>query len=297
MEVTNYNYWWSKITSATQKAVAVQALHSIPTKSQILEQNNIPFIVRMVDNLARKENIKKQEKKKQKKNPNFNPFLPFDQNLFVGDISSSHVAILNKFNVVDYHLLIITREFESQNNILNPNDFYALWSILQEVDGLAFYNGGSLAGASQPHKHLQLVPYPMSQEIEKTPINDLIIKNKINKSIITLKELPFIHSIAFFDQSEKQSISELVKQTFKYYYELFQIVNITIEEEKPSQDYNLLITREWMMMIPRSKDRFDSISINSLGFSGALLVKNKVDLDKVKKHQPLEILSKVGIIL
>ena len=297
MEVSDYNYWWPKITSATQKAIAVQALHSIPTKSQILEQNNIPFIVRIVDNLARKENIKKQEKKKQKKNPDFNPFLPFDQNLFVGDISSSHIAILNKFNVVDYHLLIITREFESQNNILNLNDFHALWNILKEVDGLAFYNGGSLAGASQPHKHLQLVPYPMSQEIKKTPINDLIVKNKINQSIITLKELPFIHSIAFFDQSEQQSISELVKQTFKYYYELFQIVNISIEQEKPSQDYNLLITREWMMIIPRSKDSFDSISINSLGFSGALLVKNKVDLDKIKKYQPLEILSKVGVVL
>ena len=296
MEASDYK-WWEKITSATQKALAVKALHSIPTKSQILKQSGIPFIVRVVDNLARKKNLKKQEKKKQKKDPTYNPFLPFDKDLFVGDISNSHVAILNKFNVADHHLLIITREFEPQDTILNINDFIALWSVLREVEGLAFYNGGSLAGSSQSHKHLQLVPYPMSEDISTAPINNLIIKNKKNQSIINLKELPFIHSIAFFDNEKKQTISELANQTWEYYHELLRIVNIGVEEEKPSQDYNLLITREWMMMVPRSQDSFDSIAINSLGFSGALLVKNKADLDKIKKHQPLEILSKVGFRL
>lgn len=288
--------WWQKIISATQKAIAVKALHSIPTQFQIIYQNNIPFIVRIVDNLARKENSKKLEKKKQKKNPDFNPFLPFDQQLFVGNITSSHVAILNKYNVVDHHLLIITRKFESQDNILNLNDFTALWSILKQVNGLAFYNGGALAGASQPHKHLQLVPYPISPEIEKVPINDLIVQNKKSQPIITLEELPFFHSIAFFEEVQEESITELAQQTLTYYYQLFQLVNIEIEAEKPSQNYNLLITREWMMIIPRSQDSFDSISINSLGFSGTLLAKNQLDLDKIKKHQPLEILKQVGFL-
>ena len=30
--------------------------------------------------------------------------------------------------------------------------------MLAEVEGLAFFNGGTVAGASQPHKHLQVVP-------------------------------------------------------------------------------------------------------------------------------------------
>ena len=40
-------------------------------------------------------------------------------------------------------------------------DFDALARGLAAIDGLAFYNGGTVAGASQPHKHLQLVPVPL----------------------------------------------------------------------------------------------------------------------------------------
>ncbi|NIO40609.1 MAG: phosphorylase, partial [Burkholderiales bacterium] len=38
-----------------------------------------------------------------------NPFLPYGKDLFVSDISETHLALLNKFNVIDYHLLIVTR--------------------------------------------------------------------------------------------------------------------------------------------------------------------------------------------
>lgn len=290
MEVSHYN-WWQKITLATQKAIAVKALHSIPTKSQIIEQNGIPFVIRIVNNLAKKD----KTKKKQKKQANFNPFLPYEQNLFVGDISETHVAILNKFNVVDYHLLIITRQFESQNSLLNFEDFFALWTMLKEVEGLGFYNGGTLAGASQPHKHLQLVPYPLCQEVDKIPINNLILKHNQNNQIITIKELPFQHAIAFFNNVEKKSLADLAKETLHNYHQLAQKVNLSIKGDELSQDYNLLITREWMMIVPREKDSFDSISVNSLGFAGALLVKNEADLGKIKQYQPLEILEKVAV--
>jgi ATP adenylyltransferase len=290
MEVSYYN-WWPKIISATQKAIAVKALHSIPTKSQIIEQNGIPFVIRIVNNLAKKD----KTKKKQKKQAHFNPFLPYEQNLFVGDISETHLAILNKFNVVDYHLLIITRQFESQNSLLNFDDFFALWTILNEVEGLGFYNGGTLAGASQPHKHLQLVPYPLCQEIDKIPINNLILKHNHNNQIITIKELPFQHAITFFNHVEKKSPADLATETLHNYHQLAQKVNLSIKRDELSQDYNLLITREWMMIVPRQQDSFDSISVNSLGFAGALLVKNEADLVKIKQYQPLEILEKVAV--
>ena len=54
----------------------------------------------------------------------------------------------------------MTRAFEEQTDLLNLEDFAALWFCLQEIDGLAFFNGGKIAGASQRHKHLQLIPLP-----------------------------------------------------------------------------------------------------------------------------------------
>jgi ATP adenylyltransferase len=64
--------------------------------------------------------------------------------------------------------------------------------------------------------------------------------------------------------------------------------------EKPLGAYNLLITSEWMFLVPRSKEYFDSISINALGFAGALLVKNKEEMQKVKQVGPLSILQEVA---
>ena len=74
--------------------------------------------------------------------------------------------LLNKYNVVPHHLLIITRHFESQESALTQADFQALWTCLAEYDSLGFYNSGESAGASQPHKHLQTVPLPMHDQLE-----------------------------------------------------------------------------------------------------------------------------------
>ena len=283
--------WWSKIKTATKKAIETGALSPIPTKSQIIEQSNIPFVVRIIDNLARKE----KATKKQKKDKNFNPFLPYDENLYVGDITPSHVAILNKFNVVDHHLLIVTREFESQDDVLNIDDFSALWSVLSEMDGLAFYNGGKSAGSSQPHKHLQLVPYPLADGVKTAPIDNLILSNKKNEEIITLLEFPFVHKVAFLPSDENLSIDDLAQVSCELYLQLLKLVGISIEENKPSQHYNLLVTKEWMTIVPRSQESFANIPVNSLGFSGTFLVKNQEGLDKFKVYQPLDILKEVGV--
>jgi ATP adenylyltransferase len=287
---------WERIELVTQEALAKKVLHPIPTQYQIIEENGIQFIVRILDNLNKKDKAKEKQKKKQKEsNSNFNPFLPYEKDLFIADIQENHVLILNKFNVVNYHLLIITRKFESQDSILNIEDFSALWKVLKQINGLGFYNGGKLSGASQPHKHLQLVPYPLVDEIETIPLNNLILSNKNGEKFFTLKSLPYLQAIAFFEEITEKSPEELGKITLEYYYQLLDKLNINIEDNKPSKNYNLLITKYWMMIIPRSREKYESISINSLGFAGALLVKNNAELELLLKHKPLEILSKVGI--
>ena len=40
-----------------------------------------------------------------------------------------HVLLLNKFNVVENHLLVVTREFEQQTDPINANDFAAVWEV------------------------------------------------------------------------------------------------------------------------------------------------------------------------
>ncbi len=59
-----------------------------------------------------------------------NPFLPFDEDFFVTDISDTHVCLLNKFNVVDYHILIVARSFEGQESLLTLKTWGQIFSCL-----------------------------------------------------------------------------------------------------------------------------------------------------------------------
>ena len=157
---------WQQAMARTEYARQTGDLKSIETEYQLIEQDEIFFVVRSLSNIARKEKAKAHQKLQEAKTGKFiDPFLPYNKNLFVCDISSSHLCLLNKFNIVDGHLLIVTRDFEEQEDLINIHDFTALWSCKQEIDGLAFYNGGPVAGSSQRHKHLQLLPLPFVPDL------------------------------------------------------------------------------------------------------------------------------------
>jgi sulfate adenylyltransferase (ADP) / ATP adenylyltransferase len=290
---------WQMTRERTRSALASGALQSIPTHYEWLEAGGIQFLVRVVDNIQRKVEARQAQKQK---GPNFNPFLPYEVDLFVGDLSPTHLCLLNKFNVVEHHLLIITRHFESQETLLTRSDFVALWAVLQQIDGFAFFNGGALAGASQPHKHLQVIPLPMVPDDPRPharlPIEPLITA-ALSQGLSQVPGLPFCHAIAPLQLVPEADPGQVVQQLQTAYHDLLQACGLTIGDgitaTPASGAYNLLATRDWMFLVPRLRDGVGKIGINSLGFAGALLVKNAMQLAHLKSQQPLEILAQVGM--
>lgn len=278
---------WERVKEQTDYALNCGALLSIPTEFEFVEQNGVKFLVRILSNIDRKNTAKKKQQK-QSAGKDFNPFLPYEQDLFVADISDTHVCILNKFNVVDYHLLIITRDFAEQESLLTLADFTAMWACLEGIDGLVFYNSGKIAGASQRHKHLQLVPIPFTASEPQIPIAPLLASAKFQDAIATIPGLPFVHAFA--------KLQPEAKATLEIYHKLLRAVGLgVVDEHGKIGAYNLLVTREWMLIVPRSHEHFQSISVNSLGFAGALLVKNESEMELLKQHQPMTILKEVAI--
>ncbi|MFB2737718.1 ATP adenylyltransferase family protein [Umezakia ovalisporum] len=280
---------WKSIEEQTEYALECGALLSIPTNFEFVEQNGIKFLVRILSNFSRKDAAKQQDKKT-------NPFLPYEQDLFVADISQTHVCILNKFNVVEYHLLIITRAFEEQEKLLNIDDFAAMWACLAEFDGLVFYNGGKLAGASQPHKHLQMVPLPLTGSGVEVPIEPLLKSAQFQDSVTTVPGLPFLHALGKLDSGWSSAPLTAATATLELYYTLLSAVGLrAVEDNRQSGAYNFLATREWMLIVPRSQEDFASISVNSLGFAGGLLVRNEEQMQLIKKQGPMTILKNVAV--
>ncbi len=289
---------WQKVKEQSQSALACGALHSIPTNYELLAVEEIEFLVRILVNLQRKDEVKKKQEELKKDLPhakNFNPFLPYEKDLFVSDLTDTHLCLLNKFNAVDHHLLLITRDFESQENALTLADFLAVAVTLAEIDGLIFYNSGKIAGASQPHKHLQLVPLPLVPNGLPLPIAPWIQQAIVQSDVSTIPQLPFLHSLMGYNISNWENPLEIAQTWLDCYQRLLEKVGLIQPLSDQPNPYNLLMTREWMMVIPRSHDSYDNIAVNALGFAGALLVRNAEQMEQLKQIGPLTLLQKVGM--
>jgi ATP adenylyltransferase len=260
---------WSTIVERTARALASGALVPIRTEVEVIEDDGVPFLVRLVSSLERKA---KAVQPPPDGEPPKNPFLPpYEEDLFVSYVEPAHACLLNKFNVFDHHALLVTRAFEEQDSLLTPADFEALLSCTAEVDALTFYNGGRLAGASQPHKHLQFVQVPLASGGRRTPMDEALPQ----------RQLPFRHALGPPLQEPAEAHAT--------YRGLLRAVGC----EQPGTPYNLLATRDWTMVVPRTQECFESISLNALAFAGSLLVKNREQLERVRAVGPMAVLRAV----
>jgi sulfate adenylyltransferase (ADP) / ATP adenylyltransferase len=261
-------------------ALSLGALQPISTHAETIDQSGVSFVIRVMDNLRRKA------QDHQRRPLDFNPFLPYEPELFVADFSATHVGLLNKFNVVDNHLLIITRAFAAQDSALTLADFAALALGLGEIDGLGFYNGGRTAGASQRHKHLQLVPLPLGLGGLAMPMEARL---SLSASLSTAAGLPFQHGVV--PLANYASGQEL----YGHYRSLLKTLGGGGETDAaPVFAYNLLVTRRWMLMVPRRQESHGGISINALGFAGSMFVKNQEQLERLRGLGPMRVLEAVG---
>lgn len=284
------DHFWQQVRATTTRATASGALQPIPTAYEVIPCQGIPFLVRILTTLIKKEEAKaQQDQKREKTGKDFDPFLPYEEDLFVSDISDTHLCLLNKYNVVENHLLIVTREFENQENLINHADFTALCACLKKVNGFAFYNSAKRSGASVSHKHLQLIPNALAPDFEKLPIHSALKNTDFSQGIQDIPLLPFQHGFSWLNLDWTDAPKNLSEKVLDTYQRLLDFIDY-----EPGVAYNFLMTRRWMLVVPRHQEKYQSIGINSLGFAGALLVKNQEELQLVKEQTPLKILTAVA---
>lgn len=267
-------------------------MQPIETEQEFMEDAGVRFLVRRVSSLARKESDRRERAA-----TGGNPFLPYEPDLFVADISPTHVLLLNKFNVIGGHLLVVTRRFVHQESLLERDDLAALLACMAGRHALGFYNGGVIAGASEPHKHLQVVPLPLGPDGAPTPMDALFATVPHRAGFCTVPRLPFRHTFAWLDPGLCESPLEAAAAIEAFYREALGHIGISARaqagERRQSAPYNLLLTHRWLLAVPRTREHFDSISINALGFAGSLFVRDGSQLEAVRRAGPMAVLRSV----
>jgi len=286
---------WSRAVAATERARAAGALQTIAADLHFVEQDGIRFGVHVPAAghgqiaHARKGNGARDH----------NPFLPYDPLMFVADLSDTHVCLLNKFNVFAHHLLIVTREYEDQQHALNAADFAALWQCMAQVDGLAFYNAGQAAGASQRHKHLQLAPFPLWPGMTELPVEGALAVDALDAQPL-VRTWPYLHAAVrledeWLDARGADAAQAVGIELARRYWALLAALGLDREDGGGLlPPYNLVATRRWLLLTPRSQAEIDGIPVNALGFAGSLLARTPAHLEYLRIVGPLAVLEKVG---
>ncbi|MFO8152941.1 ATP adenylyltransferase family protein [Thioalkalivibrio sp.] len=283
------------VDEATRCALAAGVLVPIETEQERIADAGVCFLLRVVASLRRKASGRPGGAGGQRRPAD--PFLPPEPELTVAEVSSRHLAVLNKFNVLERHLLIVTRAFEPQETLLSPGDLRALFACMAEYPSLGFYNGGTVAGASQAHKHLQLVPLPFEPDGPAFPMQPLMDAGT-RGSVGRCPDLPFAHAFARLDQPVAAAPMEAAEQAGALYLELLTAVGIEGRGAdgavRQSAPYNLLVADDWMLVVPRAGEFFRGVSVNALGFAGSLFVKDRRQLEVIRAAGPMHILRTVA---
>jgi len=284
------------VSSATARAFEAKALHTLNTSCELVPAlpGAPPFLFRKL----LPSPLAALRKPTQSASAAFDscessPFLRPEPLLTVEapkrGTGGTHNLLLNKYPVVPRHLLLCTAAFASQQDDLTPSDICALEFCVRHAfssdpaGALAFYNCGAQSGASQGHKHMQLIP--AAPDFGPGPFFLDGIARAAQDTAETLPGLGFRHAFCKLREDDDAAVWA------EKYRSLLRREGLG----NRSCSYSFLCTAAWMIVVPRRCEccvlaTGETVSINAMGFAGSVLVCSDSSLAEAKSLGPLGIL-------
>lgn len=237
--------------------------------------------------------------------------------------------MLNKFAIVPEHFLLITRNFKHQTHLLDADDLAATYACIRayheyKTEGkereelFAFFNCGEHSGASQPHRHLQLLPVArMRDGIDQGEEWNVLAERLVDSEHggFGQGKLPFA---TFADRIREDMDPEELRAVYLRLYR--KACAAAGAGDGPSAEkiserdgvetvisYNMAITRHAMVLCPRTAEgsalvdkegnEVGKVALNGTVLAGTALVKSQSEWDALRADptQLWDILGKIGV--
>ncbi|KAJ5256880.1 hypothetical protein N7478_012984 [Penicillium angulare] len=209
-------------------------------------------------------------------------------------INKTHYLVVNKFPVFRPMLLLLTVDsYRRQSEPLALDDIDAGWQVMWELEGenYVFFNCTPTSGSSRAHKHVQVVPAPGTGEAYPEEF-------KLFPDYVPEPEkgsFPLRHFIQRFNLLPDGCVRDS-EHLLEIYLGLLQKARdaLRLANDVPCP-HNFLMTKTWMVVIPRRARDCAGITANSPGMVGSIYVSNQELLDAWKDFGPMNVLTSLGL--
>ena len=267
--------FWCRARQVSQQALACGAL--VPLQTTVVHEEALsPFLLRQLRAFPRPSS--------RSAGPRINPFLPWDGPLEVDRLRTGHVLLLNKYPVQHSHLLVITSDWQPQSGWLRSQDWQAVAEVSADTGGLWFFNSSATAGASQPHRHLQVLPRQAGDA--SCPLAPLLIQQLQGQAP------PWSWAYRLSRRRDPQGGSDLQELYEQHLSDLG--LGSPGDDPNPKQAYNLVFDDVWFLTVRRRREHQAGFSVNGLGFAGYLLTTPASDQPWLVTHGPWALLQAVA---
>lgn len=233
--------------------------------------------------------------------------------------------MLNKFAIVPEHFLLITRAFKQQTHLLGADDLAAAHACIRAYhehegkgqDLFVFFNSGEHSGASQPHRHLQLLPVDKMREglaeaggADWTVLADRLAGGDEERNVRA--ELPlatFAEKIA--GDAEPEALRSAYVRLYRRAcaaagWDESELGDLAADDVPAKISYNLGMTRTSLVVCPRvaegdvvrswDGEEVGRLALNGTVLAGTALVKSEAEWDALRADlgQLRRVLGKIG---
>ncbi len=170
------------------------------------------------------------------------------------------------------------------------------------------------AGASQPHKHLQVLPYEFNKDyglfLLTKDNNNLEMVNQLSHSegiFCKLKVFGFNHVLVKFSEELCRKITYISKDTHlevgNILLELYDLglnyLDLKTDPLKITTNYSLMLCDDWMLIVPRKthevKLKNGNLNLNSACYTLSLLVKTEELMSEIKSVNICDLLKQLSV--
>ncbi|KAI0025022.1 ATP adenylyltransferase-domain-containing protein [Xylariomycetidae sp. FL0641] len=310
------------VKAAFAKAKANGDLTYYPTQVAVLSAGAHPFQLRFSPALASKPKAAAAAPSPPAGSGDQKPYDPFaspSPALRVAALPPAHTLVLNKFAVVPEHFILATAAWAPQTHVLAAGDLAAAWACVDAYhrDGggelFVFFNSGEHSGASQPHRHLQLLPVAcMRAGLPEEGGRWDVLADRLAAGAGAAEAQPDALPFAVFAAEMDAQMSAEARHALyvSLYRRAARAAGVAGEVPAAGEarvSYNLAMTRTAMAVCPRVAEgagvrdargrEAGFVALNGTVLAGTALVKNQAEWDAVRANPDAlqRVLAQIGV--